>query len=80
MRRFKDMSRLSGNGGENFPANYDVIINTNHPINVKLAKEKGDIANNKAKQVFDLALLSQGLLTGRDLSDFVNRSVQLLEN
>ena len=31
-----------------------------------------------SKQAFDLALLSQGLLTGAELTEFVNRSVNLI--
>jgi molecular chaperone HtpG len=31
-----------------------------------------------AKQAFDLALLSQGMLTGAELTDFVNRSLELI--
>jgi molecular chaperone HtpG len=79
MRRFRDMSRLQGTGNQDFPGAYDLIVNTNHPVNVKLAKEKNGEAESTARQLLDLAKLSQGLLTGKELSEFVNRSIQMME-
>jgi molecular chaperone HtpG len=45
----------------------------------KILKAEGEEAQLKlAKQAFDLALLSQGLLTGKDLTAFVKRSVEMI--
>ena len=47
-------------------------------------KEKDEVISRYAeekpvvKQVIDLALLANGLLRGRDLSEFINRSVAML--
>jgi len=61
------------------PDNYKVAINGNHPLISRIANTEDSEEQNKlAKQAFDLALLSQGLLTGADLTEFVKRSVQLI--
>ncbi len=82
MRRMKDMARMGG-GGMSFygslPDSYKVAINGNHKlINRILKSEKEEEQVELAKQAFDLALLSQGMLTGADLTAFVNRSVNLI--
>ena len=82
MRRMKEMAQ-NGGGGMSFygslPDNYKVTVNGNHPL-IKRILEEGDEANKEklAKQAFDLALLSRGLLTGAELTDFVKRSVSLI--
>ncbi len=81
MRRMKDMAQMGG--GMSFygsmPDNYKVAINGNHPLISRIANTEDSEEQNKlAKQAFDLALLSQGLLTGADLTEFVKRSVQLI--
>jgi molecular chaperone HtpG len=83
MRRMKDMSAMGGGGGMNFygmmPDNYKVAINGNHPLVIRIAQVEGEEEQVKlARQAFDLALLSQGMLTGSELTDFVNRSVSLI--
>ena len=83
MRRMKDMARLGGNGGMNFygslPDTYKVAVNGNHKLVSRILKsESEDEQLALARQAFDLALLSQGMLTGADLTAFVNRSVQLI--
>lgn len=82
MRRMKDMA-ATGGGGMGFygqlPDAYKVAINGNHPVVDKVLKaESEEDKISLAKQSFDLALLSQGLLTGKDLTAFVKRSVELL--
>ncbi|WP_026956332.1 molecular chaperone HtpG [Algoriphagus vanfongensis] len=82
MRRMKDMAQTGG-GPMSFygqmPDNYKVAINGNHPVVDKILKADGEEAQIQlAKQAFDLAKLSQGLLTGKDLTAFVKRSVELL--
>jgi len=82
MRRMKEMA-ATGGGGMGFygslPDAYKVAINGNHPAVDKVLKAATEEEKIKiAKQSFDLALLSQGLLTGKDLTAFVKRSVELL--
>lgn len=80
MRRMKDMSRVSGMAmmGD-MPDQYSVIINGNHPLIQKIIKAKAK-KESLAKQAYDLALLSQGLLKGADLTGFIQRSVELASN
>lgn len=83
MRRMKDMAKLGGGGGYSFmgsmPDNYNVAINGNHHIVQKILKAEGDDLKIKlAKQAYDLALLSQNMLTGADLTNFIKRSVELV--
>lgn len=77
MRRMKDMS---ANGGMamfgSMPDQYNVIVNANHALTAKILKAEGDEAQILSKQAYDLALLSQGLLTGADLTSFIKRSVE----
>ncbi|AKD55865.1 molecular chaperone HtpG [Spirosoma radiotolerans] len=81
MRRMKDMSALSGEQSfyGNFPMTHNVVVNANHPLIGKILAET-DVDAQKAlvKQVYDLALLSQNMLTGADLTAFVKRTVATL--
>jgi molecular chaperone HtpG len=82
MRRMKDMARTGG-GGMGFmgamPDSYNVAINGNHQIIQKILKADSDEQKQKlAKQAYDLALLSQSMLTGADLTNFIKRSVELV--
>ncbi|MCR5115187.1 MAG: molecular chaperone HtpG [Bacteroidales bacterium] len=81
MRRFQDMQKLSGQGNGmygNFE-HYNLVVNGNHALAGKILGES-DEARKEAltHQLIDLALLSQNLLTGEKLSDFVKRSVELM--
>ena len=81
MRRMKDMARMGG--GMDFygsmPDQYKVSVNGNHKlINRILNTSSEEEQIQLARQSFDLALLSQGMLTGADLTAFVNRSVSLI--
>jgi len=81
MRRMKDMARTGG--GNSFygamPDHYNVAINGNHPLIQKILKAESE--ENKirlAKQTYDLALLSQNMLSGTDLTNFIKRSIDLV--
>lgn len=80
MRRMKDMSRLGG--GMNFygsmPDSYKVTVNGNHKIITKILTAEEAQQTAIARQLADLALLSQGLLKGENLTAFVERSVGVL--
>ncbi|MHA7129647.1 molecular chaperone HtpG [Algoriphagus namhaensis] len=81
MRRMKEMAQTGGGMGfyGSLPDAYKVAINGNHPVVDKILKAKSEKTKLKlAKQAFDLAKLSQGLLTGKDLTAFVKRSVELI--
>lgn len=82
MRRMKDMSALSGPMGSfyaNMPDEVTLTVNGNHPIyqNI-LRQDQPDVQKKMARNLGDLALLSQGLLKGNDLTEFINRSVDLM--
>jgi molecular chaperone HtpG len=80
MRRFHDMDKISGqnsfDGGMEF---YTLIVNGNHAFSGRILQEK-DTERQKfvIQQLIDLALLSQNLLTGENLSEFVRRSAGLI--
>jgi molecular chaperone HtpG len=83
MRRMKDMG-VTGGGMTAFyaqmPDEVTLTVNGNHPIFQSLLKEvDGEMVKKQVRNLADLALLSQGLLKGNDLTNFINRSVELLQ-
>jgi len=82
MRRMKDMAAMQGGMGAfyaSMPDEVTLTVNGNHPVYKNILaeplKEKQEkIVHNLA----DLALLSQGLLKGNTLTNFINRSVELM--
>lgn len=80
MRRMKDMAKTGGGMGfyGTLPDNYKVTVNGNHPLVKRILTSDEAEASQLAKQAFDLALLSRGLLTGPELTAFVKRSVELI--
>lgn len=80
MRRFKDMEKVSGQQGiyGGFE-HYNLVVNGNHPLANKLLEEADEAKRNTLiQQLVDLALLSQNILTGEKLSEFVKRSFDLI--
>jgi len=82
-RRMKEMAKTSGGGGMfNFygamPDNYKVTVNGNSKLVQKLLTSNTNEQEAFARQAFDLALLSQGLLKGEALTAFVNRSMGMI--
>lgn len=81
MRRMKDMQAVGGGGPMMFgdmPNTLSVSVNANHSIIKKiLGAEKEDDKIAFAKQAYDLALLSQGMLSGESLTNFIKRSVDI---
>jgi molecular chaperone HtpG len=84
MRRMKEQQQLSGNGGMqmfgSLPETYNLAINSNHELISKILSEKTNKKKvNLINQLLDLALLSQGILKGENLTDFINRSVTMIK-
>ena len=82
MRRMKDMG-MSGSMGSfysNMPEEVTLTITGNHSVYKNILN--GDDKESQQKQVrnlTDLALLSQGLLKGSELTNFINRSVEMMD-
>ncbi len=84
MRRMKDMATAGGGGMGSFygnlPEEVTLTVNGNHPVYQKILKEENKEKQEKeVRNLTDLALLSQGLLKGNELTNFINRSVELME-
>ena len=84
MRRMKDMASMGGGGMTAFyaqmPDEVHLTINGNHSIFQALLNEPDvEKQQKQARNLADLALLSQGLLKGAELTNFINRSVDLLK-
>ena len=76
IRRMMEQQRMGGGGFYGaFPEMYQLVINENHPVMGKLLKMKSPRQKDTVKQLVDLAMLSQGLLKGEALTDFIHRSV-----
>ncbi len=79
MRRYRDMSAYNGMGMDTMPEMYNLIVNSNHPISAKLLEEADETTQSAmVKQLHDLALLSQNMLKGSELTNFIKRSVNLV--
>jgi molecular chaperone HtpG len=82
MRRMKDMAAMNGGMGAfyaNMPDEVTLTVNGNHPIYQNVLKEDDTDKQKKlVHNLADLALLSQGLLKGTELTDFIQRSVELI--
>ena len=60
---------------------YNMVINTNHPLMGEVLKmEDEELRKEQLRQMHDLALLSQGMLKGSDLSAFVKRSFGMINS
>lgn len=81
MRRMTEMQRMQPNAMMgNMPEMYNLVINSNHPLITKVLNEKDEEKKKQtAKQLSDLALLSQNLLKGQELSAFIKRSLEIIE-
>ncbi len=84
MRRMKEMQASGGGGGMmgmgNFPDMYNLVVNTNSPLVSNILNDKDEASQkNLISQAFDLAKLSQNLLHGEELTNFVKRSYELIK-
>ena len=84
LRRMKDMAAMNGGMGAfyaNMPDEVTLTVNGNHPIYANVLGESDSEKQKKLiRNLADLALLSQGLLKGVELTNFIQRSVDLIEN
>lgn len=79
IRRMKEQQQMGGAGFMGaFPETYNLVVNSNHTKIADILNAKGKDQKNKAKQLTDLAMLSQGMLKGEALTAFVNRSIELI--
>jgi molecular chaperone HtpG len=82
MRRMKDMAAISGPMGSfyaNMPDEVTLTVNGNHPVfDGILHNGNEQLQKKQVRNLADLALLSQGLLKGADLTAFITRSVDLM--
>ena len=82
MRRMKEMQAVGGGmmGFGGFPEMYNLVVNTNSPLVSQILSTTDEVARKALiNQSFDLARLSQGLLKGEALTEFVKRSFSLLK-
>ena len=83
MRRMKEMQATGGGGMMgmgNFPEMYNLVVNTNNELIGEILKTKTDKKQERlVKQAFDLARLSQNLLKGEELTNFIKRSFQMIK-
>jgi molecular chaperone HtpG len=83
MRRMKDMASVGGGYGfmGDMPEQFNLVVNLNHKLISKLADEteKDETHQSLVKQMIDLALLSQNMLKGQALTDFIKRTVEIIK-
>ena len=83
MRRMKEMQATGGGGMfgmGNFPEMYNLVINTNAPLVTEILETKTKKKQERLiNQSLDLARLSQGLLKGEELTNFIKRSYEMIK-
>jgi len=81
MRRMKEMQQSGGNNMfGNMPEMYNLVVNTNHPLVGQILNTKTEKKRTRLiEQTLDLARLSQNLLKGKELTQFIQRSVDLIK-
>lgn len=83
-RRMKDMAQVNGGGGmmnfyASMPDEVNFTLNGNHTIHQQILEESDEAKQEQlVRNLLDLALLSQGMLKGADLTAFIERSVSLM--
>ncbi len=76
-RRMREQAMLGGMPND-FGDQINVLVNTSHPLAEGLLNKEGDARREMAGQLLSLAKLSQGLLTGEALTNFVEQSVEMI--
>ncbi|MCH2231044.1 MAG: molecular chaperone HtpG [Crocinitomicaceae bacterium] len=80
IRRMMEQQKMGGAGFFGaFPETYNVLVNANHAkIGEILNEASAESKESKVKQLTDIALLSQGMLKGEELNQFIERSIELV--
>ncbi len=79
IRRMMEQQRMGGGGFYGaFPEMYNMVVNSNHPKVGALLQKGEEEMKVGVKQLTDLALLSQGMLKGKDLDAFIERNIEQL--
>ena len=82
MRRMKEMQATGGGGMfgmGNMPDMYNLVVNTNSPLVSEILAVDEEKQKGLISQAFDLAKLSQNLLHGEELTNFIKRSYELIK-
>ncbi|MEO2099652.1 MAG: molecular chaperone HtpG [Flavobacteriaceae bacterium] len=81
MRRMKEMQQTGGGGMMgNMPDMFNLVVNTNHALIGQILATKTQKKKERLiQQALDLAKLSQNLLKGEALTQFIQRSVDLIK-
>ena len=83
LRRMKDMQQTGSSGIMglgSMPDMFNLVVNTNHPLIGEILESKTEKKRNRLiQQGVDLARLSKGILKGKDLADFISRSVDMIK-
>jgi molecular chaperone HtpG len=81
MRRMKEMQQTGGGGMMgNMPDMYNLVVNINHELIGQILSTKTKKKKDRLiQQALDLAKLSQNLLKGEALTQFIQRSVDLIK-
>jgi molecular chaperone HtpG len=80
IRRMMEQQKFGGAGFFGaFPETYNMVVNSNHNKIAELIELSDETAKQaRVKQLADLALLAQGMLTGEALDGFIERSIELV--
>jgi molecular chaperone HtpG len=77
IRRMMEQQRTGGGGFFGaFPEMYNLVVNTNHPKVVSLLEKSEESQSETVRQLTDLAMLSQGMLKGAALDQFIDRTIE----
>ena len=82
MRRMKEMQQTGGGGGMmgGFPDMFNLVVNTNHELVGQILNTKTEKKRERLiKQAVDLARLQQNMLKGEELTNFIQRSVEMIK-
>jgi len=81
IRRMKDMQQTGGGmfGMGGFPEMYNLVVNTNSGLATEILNKPEEEKTALINQALDLAKLSQNLLKGKELTDFIKRSFDRLK-
>jgi len=81
MRRMKDMSAVGGSpmmGIGELPDHFTLVVNSNHPAIVALVKKDEENQLKGVRHLYDIARLTKNLLKGKDLNEFIKRSIDMV--